>query len=93
VTTCAPRATLVVVACALALSSCKAFETNLQDTEVDYLATARQNYEAGDAAFKDGDYNDAIKFFEYVKNKYPYSKYAVLGGARRPAHGRRALRA
>jgi len=64
------------------VSGCKAFETNLQDTEVDYLATARQNFEAAEAAFEKGEFNDAIKFFEYVKNKYPYSKYAELADLR-----------
>jgi outer membrane protein assembly factor BamD len=72
----------VVVTGALSSTGCKGFETNLQDTDVDYQTTARQNYEAGDAAFKDGEYNDAIKYFEYVKNKYPYSKYAVLADLR-----------
>ena len=57
---------------------CKGFETNLQDTEVDYQTTARQNYEKGTGAMEDGQHNQAIKFFEYVKNKFPYSKYAVL---------------
>lgn len=73
---------LVIGVAIVSSSGCKGFETNLQDTEVDYQTTARQNYEAGDAAFKDGEYNDAIKFFEYVKNKYPYSKYAVLADLR-----------
>lgn len=80
---------LVVTAALAALSAspmlaagCSAFETNLQDTEVDYLATARQNFESGEEAMEDGSYNEAIKFFEYVKNKYPYSKYAVLADLR-----------
>lgn len=62
----------------LALGACSAFETNLQDTEVSYQATARQNFEAGTQAFEEERYNEAIKYFEHVKNKYPYSKYAVL---------------
>ena len=61
-----------------ALSSCSAFETNLQDTEVSYQATARQNFEEGEKSLAAGQYNEAIKFYEHVKNKYPYSKYAVL---------------
>ncbi|MCP4500383.1 MAG: outer membrane protein assembly factor BamD [Deltaproteobacteria bacterium] len=65
-----------------AFSGCSAFETNLQDTEVSYQDTARKNYESGDEAFSRESYNEAIKFFEYVKNKFPYSKYAVLADLR-----------
>jgi outer membrane protein assembly factor BamD len=62
--------------------SCAGFETNLQDTEVSYLATARQNYEAAEEAMEAGAHDEAIKFFEHVKNKYPYSKYAALADIR-----------
>lgn len=66
----------------LALASCSAFETNLQDTDVSYQDTARQNYDEGEKAFEDERYNEAIKFFEHVKNKFPYSKYASLADLR-----------
>ncbi len=69
---------LVLVAAPMGASGCKGFDTNLQDTQVDYLATARQNFEKGQAAMEDESFNEAIKFFEYVKNKFPYSRYAVL---------------
>ncbi len=64
------------------LGGCKAFETNLQDTQVDYQETARQNFEEGETAMKDGRFPEAVKFFDHVKNKYPYSKYAVLAELR-----------
>jgi len=78
------RLVFVLLLCpaVLAQVGCKAFETNLQDTEVSYQETARQNYESGDEAFENGNHNEAIKFFEYVKNKFPYSKYAVLADLR-----------
>lgn len=66
----------------LGLGACSAFETNLQDTEVSYQTTARQNFESGDEAFKAERFSEAIKFFEHVKNKFPYSKYAVLADLR-----------
>jgi outer membrane protein assembly factor BamD len=75
-------APLLVLSLAAAGAGCSAFETNLQDTEVEYLETARKNYEMGQEAMEDETYNEAIKFFEYVKNKYPYSKYAVLADLR-----------
>jgi outer membrane protein assembly factor BamD len=76
------RLLLLPITVAALLSACTGFETNLQDTEVSYRETARQNYEAGDEAFKGERYNESIKFFEHVKNKYPYSKYAVLADLR-----------
>lgn len=61
---------------------CTAFETNLQDTEVEQKDTARQNFEAAEAAFTARRFNEAVKYFELVKNKFPYSKYAVLAELR-----------
>jgi outer membrane protein assembly factor BamD len=64
------------------VAACSSFQTNLQDTSVDYLDTAEENYEAAQAAQKDGKNNEAIKFYEHVRNKFPYSKYAVLAELR-----------
>ena len=64
------------------VGACKGFETNLQDTEVSLQETARQNYEAGEKMLEASRYVEAIKYFEHVKNKYPYSKYAVLAELR-----------
>lgn len=76
----------VVLALAALLSSvgtgCSAFQTNLQDTQVDYQETARQNFDKGEERMVAEQYNEAIKFFDYVKNKFPYSKYAVLAELR-----------
>jgi outer membrane protein assembly factor BamD len=45
---------------------------------VTYSLTAKQNYEKGMAELKDEDYAEAAKYFQFVKQKYPFSKYAVL---------------
>jgi outer membrane protein assembly factor BamD len=45
---------------------------------VTYSLTAKQNYEKGLAALKDEDYAEAAKYFTFVKQKYPFSKFAVL---------------
>lgn len=45
---------------------------------VTYSLTAKQNYEKGLAELKDENYPEAQKFFQFVKQKYPFSKYAVL---------------
>ena len=66
----------------VSLGGCSAFETNLQDTEVDYLESAKENFDAGEKALSEKHNNQAIKFFEHVKTKYPYSKYASLAELR-----------
>lgn len=63
-------------------AGCTAFETNLQDAEVDYAETAKANFDQGEKAFTDGRYAEAVKFFEHTKNKFPYSKFAVLAELR-----------
>lgn len=68
--------------CLACFCACKGLEANLQDDEVDYLKTARQNFEAGQESFDDEKYSDAELFFGYVKNKFPYSKYAPLAELR-----------
>lgn len=73
---------LILLSTAIACLACSGLETNLQDVEVSYRETARQNYDAGDRAFNTKQFNQAVKFFEHVKNKFPYSKYAVLADLR-----------
>lgn len=72
----------LLVAAASTPLGCSAFETNLQDTDVNYAETAKANFDQGEKAFTDGRYAEAIKFFEHTKNKFPYSKYAVLAELR-----------
>ncbi|HVZ75575.1 MAG TPA: outer membrane protein assembly factor BamD [Polyangia bacterium] len=45
---------------------------------ITYSLTAKQNYEKGLAELKDENYPEAQKYFTFVKQKYPFSKYAVL---------------
>jgi outer membrane protein assembly factor BamD len=45
---------------------------------VTYSLTAKQNYEKGMAELKDEEYAEAAKYFQFVKQKYPFSKFAVL---------------
>src|SRR4051795_6027082 len=45
---------------------------------VAYSLTAKQNYEKGLSELKDENYPEAQKYFQFVKQKYPFSKYAVL---------------
>ena len=45
---------------------------------VTYSLTAKQNYEKGLAELKDENFPEAQKYFQFVKQKYPFSKFAVL---------------
>lgn len=45
---------------------------------VTYSLTAKQNYEKGLAELKDDNFPEARKYFAFVKQKFPFSKYAVL---------------
>jgi outer membrane protein assembly factor BamD len=50
--------------------------------EVRYAKTAEENYEAGLDEMKHENWNEAGKFYEHVRTKYPFSKYAALAELR-----------
>jgi outer membrane protein assembly factor BamD len=45
---------------------------------ITYSLTAKQNYEKGLAELKDENYPEAQKYFQFVRSKFPFSKFAVL---------------
>jgi outer membrane protein assembly factor BamD len=45
---------------------------------ITYSLTAKQNYEKGLAELKDENYPEAQKYFQFVRAKFPFSKFAVL---------------
>ena len=45
---------------------------------INFSLTAQQNYEKGLADLKDENYAEALRYFTYVKQKFPFSKYAAL---------------
>lgn len=49
---------------------------------VSYAPTAEGNWEKGMAALKDESYLRAERYFRYIRNKYPYSRYAALSDVR-----------
>ena len=49
---------------------------------VNYSATARQNYRKGVRAMRKRNYEEAKKYFKYVRNKFVLSKYVVLAELR-----------
>jgi outer membrane protein assembly factor BamD len=50
--------------------------------EVQYAKTAEENYQAGLDEQKKENWGPAGKFFEHVRTKYPFSKYAALSELR-----------
>jgi outer membrane protein assembly factor BamD len=49
---------------------------------VTYQVTAKQNYERGLKELKDENFPEAMKYFTFLKQKFPFSKYAVLAELR-----------
>ena len=67
---------LALLALGLLASACASTEDATKP--VTYSLTAKQNYEKGLAELKDEDFPEAQKYFQFVKQKFPFSKYAVL---------------
>jgi outer membrane protein assembly factor BamD len=69
---------IVISACialALAGASCA---TSDDAKQVTYSMTAKQNYERGLEELKNENYIEAAHYFSYVKQKFPFSKYAGM---------------
>jgi outer membrane protein assembly factor BamD len=71
---------LLAASVLLALVACSKHTTF--GGEAKLLPTAEENYQAGEELRKDGSYPEATKFFEYVKTKFPFTKYAALSELR-----------
>jgi hypothetical protein len=69
---------LFVLAASLAVAPTGCATSDESGKPVTYSLTAKQNYEKGLAELKNEDYAEAAKYFQFVKQKYPFSKYAVL---------------
>jgi outer membrane protein assembly factor BamD len=66
---------LIAIAATIGLGCAESDE----DTKpVTYSLTAKQNYDKGMASLKDEDFAEAKKYFQFVKQKFPFSKYAVM---------------
>jgi len=53
-----------------------------KDASVKYQLTAKQNYEKGLKELKDENFAEAIKYFTFVKTRFPFSRYATLSELR-----------
>jgi outer membrane protein assembly factor BamD len=69
------------IACKILLLSClllPACATSDDGKPINFSLTAKQNYERGLVELKDENYPEALRYFTYVKQKFPFSKYAAL---------------
>ena len=69
------------IACKILLLSClllPACATSDDGKPINFSLTAKQNYEKGLAELKEENYSEALRYFTYVKQKFPFSKYAAL---------------
>jgi outer membrane protein assembly factor BamD len=69
------------ITCKIVLLSClllPACATSDDGKPITFSLTAKQNYEKGLAELKDENYPEALRYFAYVKQKFPFSKYAAL---------------
>jgi outer membrane protein assembly factor BamD len=69
------RRAVILGALALSLAACA---TSGDGRELSYSLTAKQNYDKGLAELGEENYPEASRYFAFVKQKFPFSKYAVL---------------
>ena len=74
------RSVRLAAALLLALAACSKHVTFSGEAKL--RPTAEENFQAGEELFKDGSYPEAIKFFDYVRTKFPFSKFAALADLR-----------
>ncbi len=75
------RRTILALAAVTALTACHTKYTSLSGA-LKLGATAEDNYDRGMAELKDKNWAEAIRFFEYVKAKYPFSNVSLLSDLR-----------
>jgi len=74
-----PRVARLAIAVVISLPVAIGCATSDEESKpVTYSLTAKQNYEKGLAELKDENFPEAQKYFQFVKQKYPFSKFAVL---------------
>jgi outer membrane protein assembly factor BamD len=66
----------VVLGCLVAGGACATSDEG--GKALTYSLTAKQNYEKGLGELKDENYVEATRYFSFVKQKFPFSKFAVL---------------
>ena len=68
----------VFTICVAALGAAGCASADEASKPITYSLTAKQNYEKGLVELKEENFPEAQKYFQFVKQKFPFSKYAVL---------------
>jgi outer membrane protein assembly factor BamD len=76
------RALALTLICALGASALPACGSRSETVDPSYAGSARRAFQLGEEALKDEDYEEAIRNFTFVKNKFAYSRYAALAELR-----------
>ncbi len=74
-----PLATSAVLA--ILATGCGEVSSNLAG-EVTYGQDAKSNYDLGEKAFRSHNWTEADQYYQFTKNKFPYSRYAALAELR-----------
>jgi outer membrane protein assembly factor BamD len=75
------RAASVAAAAVLALAACSTKHVSLMG-EYRFRDTAEENYQAGVELLQSSSFPEAQKFFEHVRTRFPFSRYAALADLR-----------
>lgn len=70
---------LLALVTSMAVAACG---SSAREGTVEYSVSAQQNYEKGMKLLEDEEWSDAVKYFSFVKARFPYSKFAVLADLR-----------
>lgn len=70
--------TIPLLVLAAAIAATGACATSDEGKAVTYSLTAKQNYDKGIEELKGENYLEASRYFSFVRQKFPFSKYAVL---------------
>ena len=76
------KAVLMAMGLAAATLGSACGSSDSGEHQVTYQVTAKSNYEKGLKELHDENFPEAIKYFNFVKQKFPFSKYAVLSELR-----------
>ena len=79
---CTNRTLIIAVWAATTLALGCSASSQFSTVRVSYSTTARKNYRKGMKALKDKSFEEAQKYFKYVRSRYPFSKYSTLAELR-----------
>jgi outer membrane protein assembly factor BamD len=75
-----PVLLIIILVLSFALTACA--NKRVKPDKDDYSGQARYTYEMGIDNYDSSEYIEAIKNFNFVRTKYPYSKFAALSSLR-----------